>query len=314
MKQTHLLFLLTVWFTAALANAFQASGYGEGAAEYLKLPVHAQSASLEGAVTAWRQELAGLQFNPAVLEAADTLSYSLMGSYSFMTLDRKHLAINIAGSIGSYLALGLSFVNHGVENIEGRDSMGFSTDNFEYQENALAVSVAGRLKWNISLGASVRYLFESMEKERANGVGFDLGATYQPLPQLCIGVSGLNIGSRLWWSTGHDDPVLPEARIGVAGILLDEDLIIEGDIIKCLRQPLAGSFGVQYTLFHILSLRGGISSSVDIKDRDSKKPDFSLGIGMRYSFVGFDYALHVPSSELGVSHKVSIIVKIPTLF
>ena len=36
-----------------------------------------------------------------------------------------------------------------------------------------------------------------------------------------------------------------------------------------------------------------------------------LPSGMRYEFMGFDYALVIPPSELGLIHKVSIMGKIP---
>lgn len=311
-KRTLLLLLLIYLPIWAGESDFASSGYSAGAAEYLKLPRHAHSAALCGAVSAWQEELAGIQYNPAIRDVVIQHEIPVIASYSYMTLDRTHIGIDAATSIGSYLVTGISFNNFSVGDIEGRDSLGLLTENFDYRTNAVSVSVAGRLKWPISLGITARYLYEHLEKERANGFGFDVGATYRPLEQLCIGISGQNIGSKIWWTTGHDDPVLATARLGIAALFLDSTLIGELDVAKTLKQPIDVSFGIQYKLFNILSIRAGTSTSLDIEEHDYRDFDFAFGVGMRYSIFGFDYACPITSSKLGVSHKISVVVKIPT--
>jgi hypothetical protein len=293
---------------------FASSGYSAGAAEYLKRPVSAQSAALAGAVVAWREDMAGLQFNPAILDATPAGSYVLHGTYTLMTLDRKHLGADAATTIGNYLAAGLSFTNYGVGNIEGRDSLGFQTDTFDYSENNIALSAAGRIVGNIAVGGTFRYLYEKLYTGRANGIGFDLGATYEPLPILCVGMSIQNLLSRLWWNTGHDDPVLASARLGVAGLFLDKSLITEIDVLKTVQQPVQISLGVQYSLFKIFSARGGISTDMDYVHYHMRYPDYSFGLGIRYSIFGFDYACIIPDSDLGISHKISLALSLGNLF
>ena len=97
MKKLYSLFIILA-FTVAQAGEsdFASLGYGEGAAEYLKLPRHAHSAALCGAVTAWQEELAGFQYNPAILDIVGIPNgYPIIGTYSFMTLDRKHVAYEL---------------------------------------------------------------------------------------------------------------------------------------------------------------------------------------------------------------------------
>ena len=293
---------------------FASTGYSAGAAEYLKRPVSAQSAALAGAVVAWREDLAGVQFNPAILDATPAGSYVLHGTYSIMTLDRKHLGADAATTIGNYLAAGISFSSYGVGNIEGRDSLGTQTDTFDYSENSVALSAAGRIIGNIAVGGTFRYLYEKLSTGRANGIGFDLGTTYEPLPMLCVGMSVQNLQSKLWWNTGHNDPVLTCARLGVAGLFLDKSLITEIDVLKTVQQPVQISLGMQYTLFKIVSARGGISTDTDIMKYHSRYPDYSFGLGVRYSAFGFDYACIIPDSDLGISHKVSLILSLMNPF
>jgi hypothetical protein len=311
MKNIILISLLLFSIAYAQYADFSSVGYSAGAAEYLKQPVSAQSAALAGAVVAWREDLAGVQYNPAILDATPAGSYLFHGTYSVMMLDRSHLGADGAATIGNYLAAGLSFTSYGVGNIEGRDSLGFQTDTFDYSENSLALSAAGRILGNIAVGGTFRYLYEKLSTGRANGIGFDLGATYEPIPVLCVGMSIQNILSKLWWNTGHDDPVLTCARLGVAGLFLDKSLIAEIDVCKTVQQPVQISLGVQYTLFKIFSARGGISTDIDYTNYHSSYPDYSFGLGIRYSVFGFDYACIIPNSDLGISHKISLFVKLP---
>ncbi len=294
-----------------LSDEFQSSTYADGAAVYLKLPAHAYSASLSSAVTAWKKELGGIQYNPAVLDAAER--YHLTGSHAFMTYDRVFQAVDLAIPVGEFLVLGGSFRTLGVDDIEERDKFGNLEGTFSERENSFAVSIAGRLKWNISWGARLRYLnqyYKTIEDGTAHGIGIDAGALYQPIDKLNIGISVLNMGSRLWWATGHMDKVLTEARLGVAGLFLDQALVVEGDIAKNLTQPVDVSLGVEYTIIKIVGIRGGIHSAIDIHDKEIRDPGFSLGIGMRYRFIGFDYSFFVPRSELGPTHKISVIANI----
>jgi hypothetical protein len=312
--------LLLFYLCAACASAyaqspdFSSTGYSAGAADYLKLPYSAHSAALSGAVCAWREDLTGAQYNPAIINAASEGALYIDAAYTIMTLDRKHISVAGAGTLTKYLAWGASFVNYGVGNIEGRDTFGVLTDNFNYNENALALSLAGSMLWNISAGATVRYLFESMYTERANGVGFDAGATWQPVQMLTIGLAAQNLLSTLWWSTSHADPVLPSARLGIAGSWLKNSIRAEIDLSKTSEQPEELCFGAQYTLLEIISLRGGISTAIDASSMHSKYPDYSFGLGMRYSGFGFDFACLIPDSDLGMSYKFSLVAALKDVF
>lgn len=313
-KRTLLLLLLIYLPIWAGESDFASSGYARGAAEYLKLPRHAHSTALCGAVTALQEDLAGLQYNPAILDIVGAANgYPFIGTYSFMSLDRKHIGVDATFGLGDYIAGGISLTNYGVNDIEGRDEYGNILEDFDYKTISFAASIAGRLKWPVSWGVTLRYIYEHLDVEMANGFGFDIGATYRPIEQLCIGVSGQNIASWLFWSTDHHDIVLPSARLGIAGLFIDSTLIGELDIVKTVKQPIDVSLGLQYKLFNVLSLRAGTATSLDIKGRDYRDFDFSLGVGMRYNMLGFDYACPITSSKLGISHKISVIVKIPSL-
>ena len=296
-------------------DGFSSSGYSAGAAAYLDRPANAYTAALGKSATAWRTGMAGVQFNPAILDAAE--SVHLVGSYAFLKDDRRFIAVEGALPIGEWVVIGAGFRQIGVDGIEQRDEYGYQDGLFDDRENAVEIGVAGRFLWNISAGLRARYLNQQykglvgISEGKGNGMGFDLGATWAPIEQVCVGVSGLNVGSYLWWATGHRDIVLPQARVGVAGLFLTKSLIAEVDFVKTLHQPIDVSGAIQYTLFEIISARAGMATSVDIKDRHSRDPDISLGAGVRYSFFGCDYSLVIPTDNARdmLSHKISLVLR-----
>lgn len=310
MNKLFLTFTALYVCVAAQSRDFTSPNYA-GAAEYLKLPVHASSASLGGAIVASRDDLANVQFNPALLDALSPDSMHVIGTYTIMDYDRQHNGFDFAGNAGSYFVYGISYINYGVGKIDGRDHAGYQTGAFSYLPFAVTASAAGRIMNTIVLGGAVRYINERLSTENANGIGFDIGATFSPRPFLTFGTSVQNLGSYLWWRTGTRDQVLPTGRIGVCGHLLNKTLLIETDFIKTQKQPEEMAVGIQYLFFDYLFARGGITTAVDVENQRSKYPDYSLGVGMRYASLGFDYACLIPdnrslASLLGITHKLTL--------
>jgi hypothetical protein len=291
---------------AALGQSadFASEGYARGAAEYLRLPDNAQSASLCRAVTAWKYPYCSSKANPGLRDAVS--SPTLSTTYGLMSLEQKYFSAKYAQPIGDYLVCGLSVISFGMTGFEARDNYGIMTGTFSDQETAVALSAAGKLTKNISAGITIRYLNQLLEKEYANGASFDCGATYDPFSFVTIGASLLHFPSLLWWSTGTHDVVLSTARVGLCWHLLDTALNFETDVAVTECQPLEFSGGLEYVLFKIIALRGGIATSSSISERKSRMPDFALGIGIHYQGVAFDYAFRRPATILDPSHWFSL--------
>jgi hypothetical protein len=311
-------FLLLACLSAGVmaeSDNFYSSGYAEGAAGYLAIPVHAHSAALGRAVTAWTGDFAGVQYNPAILDFANELN--IKASYTILSDERKHMGMDGVCPIGTYLVAGAEVVIAGIDDIERRDAYGVVNETnryFDYGEQSVALAAAGRLPYEISVGMRARYLNERFTEEtdgHGRGMGFDAGAVWQPDSRVCIGVSGLNMLSWLWWETGTRNMVLPEARLGVAGIFLNKSLTAEIDFAKTLRQPIDVSCGLQYTILQIISVRAGLQTSVHVKRRDARYPDISAGLGIRYAFFGADYSINIPTDDPSalISHKFSLLLR-----
>jgi len=309
MKKRTVLHLLTILFLCsgnAQGDTFYDRNFGDGAAEYLSIPLNAQCKALGGAGGALTSNLCGLQFNPSIVDATELQKLTLYGTYSLLSLDRTHFGATISGNLGNFLAAGVSMTGYGIGQIQGRNEAGEKTELFDYRENALGVSIAGRLHIPVSIGGRVQYLYESLENEQANGFTFDAGITYRPFPFFHIGLSFSNVLGRLYWTTGHVDTIQAEVRFSLAGTLLDSTLIIAADARKKIDQHTDFFGGIQYLLIDIIYLRLGLATSLDIQDMDSRVPDFATGIGLKLKDIGFDYALTIPSSDLGLTHTITI--------
>jgi long-subunit fatty acid transport protein len=286
------------------AGDFGSSSYAGGAAAYLGLPLHATSAGVSNAVTAWCQNIAGSQFNPAIIEA--TRSLTVIGSNTFWPDERQLYGGEASTTFGEYLVINAGFMHAGVDAIERRNDYGTLEGYFSDVENSVTLAAAGRLQGNVAWGLRGRYLNQRLDNEEAGGMGFDAGATWQPDSALCVGLSVLNIGSRLFWSTDQIDKVLMQGRLGVAGRLLDRKLTVAADLAKAVTQPVDFALGVQYEPLEMLALRGGVGTSFNYHRRTFRQPQFSLGAGMRHTIFGFDYSISIPLEKIGVVHRLSI--------
>lgn len=295
------------------AGDFASSGYAQGGATFLRIPVYAADVSLCQSTSAWYSEMIGLQQNPAILDAAPAGLVAVSGGYTLLSLGRRHLGADVASGLGPYCVGGISFIRQGISGIEGRDDSGNFTGFFSDQENSIAATLAGRLRW-ASTGIRFRYLYQSLERERAQGMGADAGIVAQSKHWFSCAVSASNLLSYLWWSTGRREQVLPVIRLGINGKFLDSAVIAEIDLSKDTQQPLAMSCGLQYAIWHTLFLRCGTATSFDVRQQAMRDPDLSFGVGVRYRMAHADYALAIPSSGLGLQNSFSIRIDLLLLF
>lgn len=295
-------FLLLLAFQSAVSsNEFASAGYSAGAAAYLNRPLHAKSAALGRAVTAWTNGLAGVQYNPAILDFADGICVN--SSYTlFPSQEQRHIG-GISGVVpaGDFVVLAPSFRYLTVLGIENRGEDGALYGTFENREYAGELAAAGKTLFDISAGIRIRYLGQAYTlggNGKATGTGFDVGTVWQSSGPVRVGFSGLNILSYLKWDTQHRDEVLPQARFGVTGAFLDESMIIGMDVAKTSQQPADLALGLEYTLWKTLGLRFGTGTSIDPGEKSIRNPDISLGLGIKHSFIECDYAVILPTENV----------------
>ena len=210
--------LLTVFksFLILIILTSQLFAQGGQAGAFLRLGVGARAKAMGDAYVALAQGLETSYYNPAGLPLLE--NREVIVSYRFLSLDRQFSFIGIgfpiqpkiSGSEEKALAggLALTWIHAGVSNIDGRDSDGRSTGELSNSENAFVLSFALHPARVLSLGLSVKVLWNrfpdigvSDETISASGVGFDFGALLRPVEWLSLGFSIHDINSKYTWNT-----------------------------------------------------------------------------------------------------------------
>ena len=206
----------------AASNSVLAQAGKAGA--FLRLGISARAKAMGDAYTAMARGVEGSYYNPAGLPFLE--KREVTASYWLLTLDREFTYIGLGfpvrpkadstGRIAFDGGFALSWIHAGVDNIDGRDTDGQSFGDISNSEDAFVFSFALNPAEKLSLGLSVKVLWNRFpdlgidgQTISATGVGFDFGALLTPVPWVTLGVSVRDINSQYTWNTqdlyGEDD-------------------------------------------------------------------------------------------------------------
>lgn len=269
---------------------------------FLKYNFLPKPTSLGEAFTAYSEGLSSLHFNPAGLAGNSTSEVVFMHNswLQDITLDYLAAGFNIKNH---HLAVGFTF--HQIPNLERRE--GPSTlplGTFDAHDLALDLSYARKVKEDINVGVSFKYMYEKIDIYSASGVGIDLGGIYF-LKNWQVGISVLNLGPNLKFKT--EEFSLPiQFRAGAVHHLPQKiaagDLKVSLDVVKTKGDKWKLNSGGEYGWEDKVFLRAGYKTEYE-------ETNFSFGTGVKYKSYAIDYAFVPFQSDLGSSHRVSLSVK-----
>lgn len=274
---------------------------GKSALAYLHLPLSARYASLGGAVISADGEDVGFCFmNPALTGLNEGVV--ITASMSRLTLDRRHYFGGLTIPFSEYHFAGCGWVHYGVYGIERRDINGIFEGSFADQENTFSLWYCGGDTSIILGGISLNYHGQVLDSAKANGFSVRLGGYYRPLKVVKVGLVVHDLGFKMKWSTGNEDPLAPGVRIGSSispyrdgwknsvNLLSDLDWVI-GNFPQ-------GHWGVEGWVMDILAIRIGAEAPNPVQ--------IGFGIGIHFSHFYFDYCYVYHESEMGDSHLGTI--------
>ncbi len=269
---------------------------------YLKYNFLPKPASLGEAFTAYSEGLASLHFNPSGLASSSDNEIVFMHNswLQDITLDYLAAGFNIKNH---HLAVGFTF--HQIPNLERREGPSSSPlGTFEAHDLALDLSYARKVREQLNLGISFKYLYEKIDIYSASGVGIDLGGIYF-LGNWQIGAAVLNLGPNLKFKS--EDFSLPtQFRLGAVHHLPQKiaagNLKVSLDVVKTKGDKWKLNTGGEYGWEDKVFLRAGYKTEYE-------ETNFSFGTGVKYKSYAIDYAFVPFQSDLGSSHRVSLSVK-----
>jgi len=330
MKKVYVLILSALFCSPVFSQVV----IGKYAGEFMAIGVGGRPLGMGGAYTALANDVTAGYYNPAGLIRLNYPQISLMHDERFGNLVNYDFAA-VAIPYGHDMSFGLSVMRLGVDGIpdtrkalydaNGDGVLDIKDDKLDYskisefsnQDWAFYLTFAKRYTDRLSFGANVKFITRKLAESNATGVGFDLGAVYQPMDNLFLGANIQDITTTVVaWSTGRTELVTPTLKVGAAYQIellggkispaLDFDIRFENR--RYASQFNAGpvSFdphvGFEYNFRDLFAVRAGYN---DVKQ-------FTVGAGVKLPKLNIDYSFArfnmSETDRLPDTHRISLIL------
>jgi len=274
---------------------------GSTGLSFLKVGVGARALGMGEAYSAIAADPSAMYYNPAGLSLASNSQLMLMHKEWIEGTKTEYIAAN--SSFGN-VTLGISANATSVNDIELRTIPGPPLSTFDARNSALGLSAAYAVDTSLSIGATVKYLYEKILIYDAAGLAFDLGALYRTAWNLNIAIAMNNLGSMD--ALENESSKLPSlVRFGAAYTTefpdFDGSLSLASDVVSFSAESKTHlHVGAELKYGKVLALRGGYQTGYDAKN-------FSGGVGLAYGMLRFDYAFVPFRYDLGTTHTFSLL-------
>ena len=304
--------LIVVLFVINYSTAWATSGT-EGAS-FLDIPVGAAPAAMGSAYTARATDGYAPVWNPAGLGFADRVSLSATQLFYLQGISYEYLGVAIpAGgtfdgdgfSLGNHRGFGASVQYLGSGNIPGYtvDGAGnpVQTGDFSTTFAAYSLAFGQELTPDWSVGVTGKAITESIADTSARAYAGDIGTMYQVSNKVALAATATNLGSSIKFVSTADP--LPQAYRAGALVQIDRETDVSADVTYRRTGLLSANAGVQWEVFKVLCLRGGLDTSHS--KGSSAVSLITAGLGLRLFGQEFSYAW-VPYGDLGNAQYISL--------
>jgi hypothetical protein len=281
-------------------NLIFAQSAGNSGLSFLKLGFGARNVALGEAGTSMANDVTSLFYNSSRLTEDSKTEIFLMHNEWIQGIQSEILGVkfNFLG-----LPFGFGFNSTSINNIEIREKPGETEGSFNAHYVFGTLATGYEINKNISVGASIKYIYEGLWVDEANGWGFDFSSTYKVNADWRFSAALRNIG--VMNKLRNESTKLPtEFRVGSS-----YDLFFP-------VQKISASIGtefqkyINYDDYHILigsevvydntfALRLGYQTMYESKN-------ITTGFGLFWGGLNFDYALTPVSNDLGTGHTFSL--------
>jgi hypothetical protein len=266
-----------------------------------------RAASMGEAFTAVSGDAGAPYFNPASAGLMRSTEFSLM-HVSYLTDATMEHASVLTRTGELHLGLGL-FLGQ-TSDFERRDETPSENPLGTFDEHDFTASAywAYPVSDRFSIGNALKWAYQKLDIESASAFAADIGIFYTLRPEIALGASARNLGTRpRFINQAYDLPrefrmgasyrPMPESRLG--GLLVSGDFVIP----HWGNQDSKINLGGEYLYQNLFALRAGYGIGYDSKG-------ISLGGGLAYTNYYFDYA-YVPSdNDLSDTHRLTLRIRL----
>jgi len=299
MKKLNQKKMLLLLLFGLSVSSFPQSGGSNGLA-FLKIGSGARNLSLGDNGVVFANDVSALFYNPAQLQGT---SPEIIFTHNSWIQDAATELLGIKFSLFN-LPIGIGINSTSIKGIEVRTKPGEAETTFNSHYFFASVSTAFSFFDDISTGITVKYLYEDIFYDMAEGIGFDLGVHYKtPFKNLFVSAVIKNIGTMN--QLQKDATKLPsEISVG-PGYLFDlpeYNLTLQagGEFQKFLAQnDVHINIGLETIYNKMFAVRIGYQTNYLSKN-------ISGGLGIYWNQFTFDYAMTPFSYGLGQAQTISI--------
>ena len=275
---------------------------------FLRIGIGGRAAGMGEAYTAAAGGAEATFWNPALLSSENNNSVTFAHTEWLEDIRIEFLGYSFGKG---NLNFGISINSNTVSDIEKRSNPVVTPEGyFSAGDFFIGLSAACKLKENLKIGITGKYLYQKIYIEDASGYAFDIGAGYDmPGINLKLGAVIKNIGS-VNALKDEKTPLPSLYRIGAVYTLpeLGENisLLFSTDIEKLFDSGI-GSL-LDYFTYHGIEagykekmfLRAGYQSGFEARG-------VSFGLGVKIKKYSFDYGFQPFSFQMGSTHRLSFL-------
>jgi len=297
---------------------------GTSAYTFLKIGTGAKSQGLAGAFVGLADDETALYYNPAGLtckneshELYDDLldkpvnaprNNRFTTSYINYLLDFQYGFLGYVRRLDNRTSAGvsISYQNYGTFN--RLNSLGDKTGTFGASDFAFGLTFSKAVNEKVSLGATGKFIYESIADYSSDGIAFDLGMMYINSGGTRLGFALTNLGAQLSGLTpAHKDPMPTKAALGFSHQLRGLPFVFSGETGKPFDADFYFALGMEVISLKPFFFRvGWTSAGRDYKigtDSDILA-GFAGGFGYTYKYYTLDYS-YSSYADLGNVHRVT---------
>ena len=287
----------------SLASIFPQSA-GNSGLSFLKFGFGARNISMGDVGLTLSNDVTSLFYNPANLAGNEESQVMFMHNEWIQDVSSE-----VIGARSQFLGLpvAIGFNTTSISEIEIRQKPGEPDATFDANYFFGSLSTGFFIAEQLSVGGTVKYLYEGLYTDESTGWGFDLGLNYKtPYKGLTAAAILKNLGSMN--ALRDESTKLPtEFRVGAAYEFdfaeTDFGLIAAGEFQKYTSDDDPHfNFGGEVMYKKVIALRTGYQSGYESRG-------FTGGIGLSWGNLNFDYAFVPFTLGLGNASLFSLSFK-----
>jgi len=274
---------------------------------FLRLGNGARAGGMGEAFTAVADDATSIYYNPAGM--ANVEGVDLNVTHTEWLQDIRFEQVSVANEmLGGAVGLGFTGVYYGSMDRYPDYPALVPDGTFAPYDVSFAAGYAMDVLPNLSAGITGKLIYEKIDFESATGWAVDIGVIHRSMIKgLTLAASILNLGPEAKFV---EEKFYPPFQIrGGASYLYDADwlkgsITLAADAVFPNDGDAKLHMGMEYDYKRLLSVRAGYKANYYTQGP-------TLGLGVNYRNLRFDYAFMAMSNNLGDGHRLSINVVSP---